>query len=322
MVGLCPESILLTLLEMAFTRIALLGASGKLGPSLLQALDSAQCFHIVVIGRSNTPVTTCSSSVTHVSSDYSKSSLTPIFEDHRTEAVVCCLGGAAAGLQTSDIIPAAIAAGVMCFIPSEFGTDTLNPAVQKRMPSTKVKVDVIDCLRDASQSATHPLSWTALACGALFDLVMATGFIGFDLAAKRATLYDGGELEFPATTMSVVGKAVVQVLKRPEATKNCYIYIKEFSATGQGIVKALESIERERWTVTQRSTQDVLEEAEVKFKAKDIAGWISLVQRTIYYDKTLGGSQAWSQEDAIGLLNSIETKSMEARLEELLHENM
>jgi hypothetical protein len=305
---------------MASMNVAVLGASGKLGPSIVHSLSAAKCFSLVVISRSSTANTTFLTPVTHVQSDYSVPSLTSIFQLHRTEVVICCLGGAASGLQISAIIPAAVAAGVKRFIPSEFGTDTLSPAVQTRMPSTKVKAEVVDCLRKASEGAANPFSWTALAVGALFDLVMATGFLGIDLSTRTATLYDGGCVSFPCTTMSIVGEALVQLLKRPEQTKNRFIYVKEFSTTGQDIVKALESIEGKQWTVFHKSTKDALDEAEFKLREKDMPGWVSLLQRTVYYDSNLDACQAWSkEEDASVLLEKAETKTMEARAEELVH---
>ena len=83
------------------------------------------------------------------------------------DAVVCALG--AGGLaDTPKIIDAAIAAGVKRFIPSEFGSNTLNPKSAKLVPVFGLKLEFIERLKKAESKG---MTWTAIPAGAAFDLV-------------------------------------------------------------------------------------------------------------------------------------------------------
>ena len=85
--------------------------------------------------------------------------------------MICTLGHAGWAEQIK-IIDAALAAGVKRFIPSEFGSDTLNPnIVELFSPALAVKVSILEYLR-ANEGR---MSWTGIATGAFFD------FVGYSL---------------------------------------------------------------------------------------------------------------------------------------------
>jgi NmrA-like family len=71
-------------------------------------------------------------------------------------------------LEQKKIIDAAIKAGVKKFLPLEFSTNTLSDTVQQLVPVFNGNKDVIDYLKSKEDGA---MTWTAIACGLLFDWV-------------------------------------------------------------------------------------------------------------------------------------------------------
>ncbi|QKD57291.2 uncharacterized protein FOBCDRAFT_204257 [Fusarium oxysporum Fo47] len=73
--------------------------------------------------------------------------------------------------EQAVVIEAAISAGVKRFIPSEYGSDSTNPAVVAAVPFFEAKKKYLDFLR----TKENILSWTALITGPLFDWGLPLG---------------------------------------------------------------------------------------------------------------------------------------------------
>jgi uncharacterized protein YbjT (DUF2867 family) len=144
--------------------VALIGASGNLGPSILNAFLANGSFNVTVISRESSTAT-FPSGVKVIKTDYSSNSLVSAFEGQ--DAVVSIAGPG----QLSDqqqYIDAAIAAGVKRFMPSEFGSDISNPKARELVPIFAPKAQVTEYL-EAKESDTF--SWSAVANGPFFDWV-------------------------------------------------------------------------------------------------------------------------------------------------------
>lgn len=124
------------------------------------------------------------------------------------------------------LIDAAVATGVKRFIPSEYGCDTKNPLTAK-LPVYGDKIGVQEHLNNVAQQSG--LSYSLLITGPFLDWGLKHGFV-LNLAGP-ATLYDGGDRRFSATTLAGIGKGVVGIINNLEATKNSTIYIEEARVT-------------------------------------------------------------------------------------------
>ena len=49
--------------------------------------------------------------------------------------------------------------------------------------------------------------------------------MGWDVRARRATIYDGGAVPYEATNVPQVARAIVKVLEHLEETRNQYVYV-------------------------------------------------------------------------------------------------
>lgn len=143
------------------------------------------------------------------------------------DAVVSTLGDAAQGRQL-NLVEAASQAGVKRFIPSEFGSNTVNPNTAT-LPCYTNKVAVQKALEEKSKGP-NGLTYTLVITGPFFDWGLQVGFI-FNTKGKHATLYDGGHRMFSTTTLPTIGKAVVGVLRHPAETKNRPVYVQSTATT-------------------------------------------------------------------------------------------
>ena len=76
--------------------------------------------------------------------------------------------------QQRAIIDAAIKAGVKRFVPSEFGSDTLNEKAMALLPQYfKGKKDTVDYLKTKEKEG---LTWSAFVTGPFFELSVILRF--------------------------------------------------------------------------------------------------------------------------------------------------
>ncbi|KAL8760705.1 MAG: hypothetical protein Q9184_003128 [Pyrenodesmia sp. 2 TL-2023] len=214
------------------TKVALAGATGNLGPAILDQLLKAD-FEVTVLTRTGSNHSLPANvHVAHV--DYeSLDSLAQAIQGQ--DAVVSTLGSAAFALQLR-LLKAAAKAHVKRFIPSEFGSNTLNEKTAA-LPVFADKVKVQAALKEEASSSG--LTYTLICNGPFLDWGIAVGFV-MNLKGKTIDLFDGGDRYYSATTLATIGKAVAGVLNNLEETKNRAVYVhdtvltqKQLSALGK-----------------------------------------------------------------------------------------
>lgn len=246
--------------------------------------------------------------------DYeSLDSLTNALQGH--EAVVSTISGAA-GASQLRLVEAAAKAGVRRFIPSEFGSDTLNEK-SRALPVFKDKVTVIEALQKEAANGSG-LTYTLIFTGPFLDWGITLGFI-VNIKEKQIDLYDGGDRLFSATTLASIGKAVVGVLKHPEETKNRAVRVHDTTTTLKKLLtQAKEATGAEGWTENVVYTKDLLETAwaELKKDEPDRHLFIfNFIKTSVWgegygghfekVDNELLGIREWSDADVQALLKTL-----------------
>lgn len=236
--------------------VIVVGASGSVGPSIISALVS-KGFSVSVLTR-ETSTATFSNDVAVHRTDYSPQSLLKAFKGQ--DAVVSALA-TTAGEQQVPLIDAAIAAGVNRFIPSEFGIDTSDPQIADVIPPIQGKLDTVKYLR---KKESEGLSWTAVCVGAIFDWTFQyPGLMGWNVPARKATIFDGGNTQFEATNLDQIGKAIAAILllESFDDTKNKFVYINSFTVTQNQILSALEKVTGGRFAVEYVASAEVMRQS-------------------------------------------------------------
>lgn len=111
---------------------------------------------------------------------------------------------------------------------------------------------------------------------------LRNGFLGYDLANKTATVWDGGDKRFTLTNEKDLGIAIASVLKNPEETSNKYLFVSSVETTQNEILAALEEATDAKWTVNNTTTKEQVNEAFQKLTAGDLNGAFTLVRATSY----------------------------------------
>ncbi|KAI0166923.1 NAD(P)-binding protein [Hypoxylon sp. FL1284] len=239
--------------------VAIAGASGNVGPSLVKQLleDGFQVTALTRKGATHT----FPASVTAVEVDYaSPASLEAALRGQ--DAVISAVGFD--GLpQQLPLVSAAAAAGVKRFLPSEFGGDATNEKTSA-LPPFEPKKAVLDALR--REAAGGKMTYTLISTGPFLDMGLRFGMF-VDAKNKTANLYDGGDVRFSTTTLESVAKAVSGVLRNLEATENRNVRVHSVSTTQNALLaKAKKAVGTDGWTVNVVKTDDVLAGAHAKLK--------------------------------------------------------
>ncbi|KAL4771065.1 hypothetical protein BDW60DRAFT_191419 [Aspergillus nidulans var. acristatus] len=269
--------------------VAVAGVNGNLGPAVLHALTTSGLFRITIFTRlqanseagtrfpsstsapiqvpvndnrndkgSDNSIGTPKPSIQTVQVDYdSVDDLTTHLTAHSIHAIVSLLPHTAPDKQT-NLIQAAVAAGVYRFIPSEFGSDLDNP-VNRAAPTYKGKVTIQELLKGLA--AENKISYTIIYNGAFLDWGLTHGF-PIDIEKRTAVLYDGGERVYSTTTQPMIGHAVVSVLTHTEETKNRVVRIAEANVTIKQLLSQVQEVVGDKdWTVTEMDIEQEVEKA-------------------------------------------------------------
>ncbi|KAK6864084.1 NAD(P)-binding protein [Apiospora arundinis] len=243
----------------SITKVALAGATGNLGPAILDQLLAAG-FQVKVLTRQSSNHK-FPSSVEVAPVDYdSLDSLVAALKGQ--DAVVSTLASLALEKQIL-LAEAASKAGVKRFIPSEFGSNSV--AVQDALK------------REAAKAGSGDgMSYTLVVNGPFLDWAVRIGWLA-NLKTREIDLWDGGDRVFSTTTLASVGKAVAGVLKHPAETQNRVVYVQDAAISARDLaryVKKATGGDGAAWKENQPSIDELLN-----------AGWAELKKENPNPDK-------------------------------------
>ncbi|KAI8234432.1 hypothetical protein K4K55_004776 [Colletotrichum sp. SAR 10_96] len=202
--------------------VALLGATGTLGPHLLKALTSAG--HSVTVIQRKESTKEAPQGVKSVKVDLSNfDDLVSVFKGQ--DVFVSAVPNPTLA-SDKVIIDAAIAASVKRIIPSEFTTN-LDTPLSRKLPHVLGKDEVREYL-ESVVPASPSTTWTSINNGAFLELCLKFGILGPNLMQKTATFHDGGEKVVGASLLPDIGTALVKILEpghfEETANKPVYFY--------------------------------------------------------------------------------------------------
>lgn len=257
---------------------------------------------------------------------YTESELAKVFEGQ--DAVISAVG--AAGFQEQKVfIDAAIKASVKRFLPSEFSSSTLNEAARRLVPVFELKKQVLDYLKEKESTG---LTWTGLATGPLLDWVSNTkpgkrgisdskqglraGFLGFELAGKKATIWDGGKTRFAATNQADFAEAIVGILKNPLGTSNKYLQVATVITSQLAILQSLQEKSGSNWTAEEVETDKQVAKGREMVTGGDFTGMFILAQAASYGNvEGINMAEGSTSNSVVGLP---EEGSLSATIDEVL----
>ncbi|KAF7550024.1 hypothetical protein G7Z17_g5998 [Cylindrodendrum hubeiense] len=281
----------------AFKKIAIAGATGNLGPAILTALRESKLFEVTVLTRKeSTHQFPSDVKVQHV--DYeSEASLVEALQGQ--DGLVSTLSSVGVGAQKL-LIDAAIAAGVKRFIPSEFGSNSLNPKVAA-IPIFGPKLQIQEHLK-AQVTKVPSFSYTLVFPGLFLDWGLAAGLI-VNVREKSATLRDGGDASISVSRLSTIGQAVVGIFEHPEETANKAVHVRDIDTTQNQLISLAKEIDPSgEWKIEHVSTVEEEKEAyESLAKGQvDFSVIIKFIFRAVY-GEGYGGKITKDDNELLGV---------------------
>ena len=146
--------------------VILIGAGGRIGPYIISAFDADPYFTVSILSRGSSTSTFPSHLKVHrIGDDYPEDQLLEAFKGQ--DAVISTIAPSNVAHQKT-IIDTAIKAGVKRFVPSEFGSDTLNDNAMAILPQFfKEKKETVEYLKAKEKEG---LTWTAVVNGPFFEM--------------------------------------------------------------------------------------------------------------------------------------------------------
>ncbi|KAK3711557.1 hypothetical protein LTR37_009548 [Vermiconidia calcicola] len=286
--------------------VAVAGAAGSLGEALVKELLAAN-FSVTALVRPGS-TSTLSPSVKAAKVDYEDmESLKTALQGH--DALVSTLSTTAIKVQ-EKLIDAAIAAGIKRYIPSEFGCDLFNPKA-RALPVYAQKLKVEEDVEKKTQGTQT--TYTFVFNNAFLDWGLDHGFL-MDLKAKKAEIYDGGNVTFTATPIPFVAKGVVAVLQHPEETANREVRLHGAAVTQKQILDIAQRVGgKEGWQVTEARSEDLERESyeNLKKDPSNVYGWIvGMLKRAAFADG-YGGDFSLNNDNAMLGLNEMSEREID-----------
>ncbi|KAH6722881.1 hypothetical protein BKA61DRAFT_500897 [Leptodontidium sp. MPI-SDFR-AT-0119] len=224
----------------SIVNVLVVGASGNIGPAIVQHLLSAN-FNVSLLSRDGS-IHSAFPSIKVFQTDYSEASLAQACKGQ--DAIVSTMS-ALATMTQAKIIDAAILNGVKRFIPSDFGLNTPDIVVS----TTKPKKQILDYL-DERASQNLDFTWTAIGAAPLFDWTLKSGFLGTSIPNRTSTIIDSGNEAYITTTIPQIARAIVGVLQKPTLTANKYLLITSFRTTQNQILETAQRATGQKFEVT------------------------------------------------------------------------
>jgi uncharacterized protein YbjT (DUF2867 family) len=255
-------------------KIAIVGASGKLGKPTLKALLSKGVHTITVIQRPESTTEFPATVAVKKGSFTNESFLVDALEGQDVLLIIVPIPNMDLG---SLFIHAAAKAGVPYILPTEFGVDT--PKVENEHSMMAPKMARRQLIEELGVS-----SWIAVIVNFWLDANIQSGLWGIQVGDRKVEIFKGANAKISTTTVSRSGEGIAVLLSLPEAKlagyKNKSYYFSSFELSQRDIFEAVKRSTGTKdadWSITEKDATEIIRESELKIQDGDgYAEWYRL----------------------------------------------
>lgn len=97
--------------------------------------------------------------------------------------------------------------------------------------------------------------------------------MGFDIAQRKAIIYDAGSEQFTGTTLEGIAQSVVGVLQHPNETANRFMKVQSIRTCQNELLEAFQSRTGCKWEIERSSAKSLFESGRSKFQG-GVSGWV------------------------------------------------
>lgn len=284
--------------------VILTGANGSVGAPILQGLLAADTFNVTVLSReSSSHKFPDNVTVKRISDDFTLEELTAAFTGQDAVVIATTTGPVVLGGRDGlafRFIDAAVAAGVKRFIPSEYAANNLDPRARALVPVYDLKGAMLEYLIEKAKETKGKLTWTSICCGFWLDWALdpakSGNFLGLDVKARKALVWDSGKNRTPFTTSTNTGLAVARALQHVEESANKQVFLADFMASANDIIEALEKETGAKIGVEHKESRPAIKDLKERFANGEFAATFPLLQISFGADLDIGYDFVGEQE--------------------------
>lgn len=295
--------------------VAIVGAGGRSGRSIVNALIQTDKHHVTAITRpdsTNTLPKDIHNIVKVGYSDHAALVTALIGQD----VLIITLAVMAPPESQIKLIDAAIEAGVKYIIPNEWGIELANEKLSK---DTMMAGRYIPIREHIEKHGAGKSSWIGICCGFWYEFSLAgtEARYGFDFDKKTLILYDDGNVKINTSTWPQVGLAVARLLslkispdsevdRSPSLAQysNKALYVSSFFVSQRDMFESVLRVtgdNRDDWKITHENSVERYERGTQLFKQGQIVGFAMLLYVRVFYNDKSGDYNAKLDNDALGL---------------------
>jgi len=309
---------------MSIRKVIIVGANGRLGPSILQALLDTPSFTVSVLVRASSKSTYPSTVNTlKVDDDLPSDQLVKAFQGQ--DAIVIAFSGTLKDASIKIANAAFETSTVKFIIPADFGScDSSDPRSLDLVPLYVNKKDVRDHLTQLSQqkrSDGSSISWTSLVTGHFFDYGLKSGLLSMNVDKHTAIVFDGGKIQFAATKLATIGLATSRALQHADhpRIKNKMIYVQGVNTNQNELVPVVEDVVGHKFKIDNVKSEDFITKYKEQFKSANEAERRDIVEELVAVEGIVNADWKGTKGDAFvndlllpGPLESLQDQVREA----------
>jgi len=295
--------------------IAIVGAAGRSGVTMANALIQAGKHKVTAITRpdSTSKMPAGLHSVKKV--DYnSHSSLVEALRGQ--DVLIITLPVMTPKDTQTNLIDAAVEAGVSWIMPNEWGVNVSNEQMGN---DVLVRPRIIAAREYIEKVGGEKTSWMGLCTGFWYEFSLAgtEARYGFDFDKKELTLYDEGNTKINTSTWPQVGRAVTKLLALkilPETEddpspslsqfKNKPVYVASFFVSQRDMFESVLRVtgdSEKDWKVTHEDVVERFKRGQEILKEGKTLGFGILLYARLFFKDGAGDTRALLSNDALGL---------------------
>ncbi|KAK4954921.1 hypothetical protein LTR10_007113 [Elasticomyces elasticus] len=288
--------------------IAIVGAGGRIGGFIANALIEQGQHHVTAITRPDSTAELPSSIHDVKKADYSShSSLVEALTGQ--DFLVISMNVMAPKDSQTRLIDAAVEAGVRWIMPNEYGGSWSS---SEQMGKDDLLGPGILAIRKYIEE--KGVNWVSCVCGFWYEFSLSGAEIryGFDFKKRSLTIFDDGKVKHTVSTWPQVGRAVAKFLALPvsgssqclEDWKNKQLCISSFTLSQHDMFDSVLRVTKTKesdWTITHEDTQKRLKRGQEMMKQGNFAGFGIALYVSVFFPDGRGDNTALNQNDKLGL---------------------
>lgn len=279
------------------TNIAIVGAGGHSGSSIVPALLSTKKHKVTAITRPDSTAEMPSGLHAIHKVDYSDhSALVTALQNQ--DVLIITLAVMAPAETQKKLIDAAIDAGVKYIIPNEWGINQSNAELAKDTLTGHRILPIREYIESKS-STTH---WIGICCGFWYEYSLAgtEARYGFDFKTKTVTLFDNGDVKINTSTFPRVARAVANLLslkilpadERDRSTcvshwNDRAVHVNSFFVSQNDMLSSILRVtngKKSDWTIKHENTRERFARGQRLFAKGQVVGFGILLYSRIFFD--------------------------------------